>query len=570
MAGTSRVRSAAGGEAWERDAVFEARGLSCRGCARHAEEALRCVKGIRSARVSFTAELAQVVYDARATSEPDITAAMVRAGFRLQPASGLPAPRALRQDRAALVVAMILLTGLLALSTVRGSGAALGWLGIGRAAGGALILALGAAPLARQAAALGRRGQLALDAPVLAAALLAFLTGLLELWVTTPGASPPATLAALGLRREAWQAAQPLGFELCGLLVALAICARCAYIAARERAAAGLALAAPAGATGDDARSLAGVRQALARVDRPEALRLDPRIKGAPAAASEGFLDVAARSLCVAAPALAAFALVVHAALGGGPLSPGALLAPIAVLAGCSPAAFWLAAPAARALAIARARAGGIVVKHPRALESVARVDTVCLDDPLRPGVEEVARALGNRGLDARILSGERHAAARSAGERLGIRGFGALSAAGKALYVRHLQRAGARVLFVGSAEGAWSAQADASVILAHASPTAAIPAAIGLTGDRLERLPYLIDLSRALRARLRQGVAVSALYNAVVLPCAALGWCPPAAAAALALLEALLVLVNAGRLPRPPGPARAAPVDPATPPGRA
>jgi cation transport ATPase len=73
------------------------------------------------------------------------------------------------------------------------------------------------------------------------------------------------------------------------------------------------------------------------------------------------------------------------------------------------------------------------------------------------------------------------------------------------------------------------------------------------LAENRLDRLAYLLDLSCALRARLREGAAVATLYNAIVLPLAALGWCPPAAALALSLIESLAVLANALRLPPPP-----------------
>ncbi|MCC6552414.1 MAG: cation-translocating P-type ATPase [Polyangiaceae bacterium] len=613
---------------------------------------------------------------------------MNRAGFGFTPASGLPTPRAHRRRRAALIAVIVLLIGLLALSEARAGGApSLGW-GAARGALAVLVLALFAVPLVRRASAAARRGQLARDALALSAAVLAFLVGALELWMTAPGAHPPAALASLGLRPAAWAAARPLGFELAAVIAALALGIRHACAAARLRAADD----ARAGAVGEPA--LDEIRRAIAFSEHPAALPRalfagacgplaadEPGCASSPAGRAgcaleppDDLLEVAARALCIAAPAFAALAFVAHAAAGG-PLSPAALLAPVAVLAGCSPAAFWRAAPVARALAIARAGAAGAVVRDPRALEPLACADAVCFEkggtltigrprvmalawvrppdralleevlaleqrsahpagravaaflaaagvrpaeagesldpeplredragivgrvrgrllevsapprrtpldggpdarhldpsasiswfhrdgepfgyfelyDPPREGAAAAVLALRERGLVPRILSADRHEAVRALGLHLGAPGFGGLCASGKALHVRDLQRAGARVLFVGSADGAAAAQADAAVTL---SPDAAAPPGpIALTAGRIAPLPYLVDLSRALRARLREGLAVATLYNALLIPCAVIGWIPPAAAAALAFVEALAVLANALRLPHP------------------
>ena len=63
--------------------------------------------------------------------------------------------------------------------------------------------------------------------------------------------------------------------------------------------------------------------------------------------------------------------------------------------------------------------------------------------------------------------------------------------------------------------------------------------------------VPALVDLGRALRRVLRQNAALSAIYNAVVIPAAALGHVPPLAAAGLVLLETLFGLASAARLLR-------------------
>jgi cation transport ATPase len=69
----------------------------------------------------------------------------------------------------------------------------------------------------------------------------------------------------------------------------------------------------------------------------------------------------------------------------------------------------------------------------------------------------------------------------------------------------------------------------------------------------RLDDLPLLVDLARSLRGKLRQNAALAVIYNAAVIPAAALGVITPSQAAGLMLVETLLVLANAARLLRAP-----------------
>jgi cation transport ATPase len=74
----------------------------------------------------------------------------------------------------------------------------------------------------------------------------------------------------------------------------------------------------------------------------------------------------------------------------------------------------------------------------------------------------------------------------------------------------------------------------------------------IVLPEDGLEALPGMVDLGRALRAVIRENAGLGAIYNAALIPAAALGVVPPLAAAALGLVETLAGLANAARLLRP------------------
>jgi cation transport ATPase len=93
------------------------------------------------------------------------------------------------------------------------------------------------------------------------------------------------------------------------------------------------------------------------------------------------FCGAAARALGTATVALAGFALIAHAALGGGIAGPAPWLALAAVLAAASTAPLSLAGPIARVRAIARLRARQVVVREPSALDALSRIDHACIDD---------------------------------------------------------------------------------------------------------------------------------------------------------------------------------------------
>jgi cation transport ATPase len=242
--------------------------------------------------------------------------------------------------------------------------------------------------------------------------------------------------------------------------------------------------------------------------------------------------DAAVRGLFTAALAFASFALVTHVWLGEGPLGPPALFSTAAVLAGVSPAAILAAAPAARAVAVLRARAAGIVVKDAGALEALARVDTVCFARSAASAGARAVHGLRDRGIRALMIRSDHPEA------------------------IRDLQLAGARVLLVvedGHRDPGGAAQADVAVAVAAAVATGTLPGAshapIVLAEGHLDDLVGLVDLGRAVCAVIRENAVLGAVYNAAILPAAALGYVSPRNAAGLVLAETLLALANAARL---------------------
>lgn len=209
----------------------------------------------------------------------------------------------------------------------------------------------------------------------------------------------------------------------------------------------------------------------------------------------------------------------------------------------------------------APARFGGSMEDAPRDMTVVvfgrngAPAGRFELDAPLRPGAAAAVHALRERGVRSIVTSGDRPEATALAAHHLRVPGSGGLGPTEKALAIRALQLAGARVLLVsdGWNDPRVAAQADLAIAIAPGTLPGAVRAPIVMCHDRLDELPGLVDLARALRAVLRQNTALAVAYNAILIPAAALGYVSPLRACGLALLETLLGLANAARLLRVP-----------------
>jgi cation transport ATPase len=174
-------------------------------------------------------------------------------------------------------------------------------------------------------------------------------------------------------------------------------------------------------------------------------------------------------------------------------------------------------------------------VRDPLLLERLARVDTVCFASTSAEGADcspdaSALRALQRRGIRALALRAPRPGRDDAAA-------------------VHELQRAGARVLVVGDAgSAALATGADVTIAVAAAS-VASVSAGIVIAPAGVQELDRLVDLGRSLRRVLLQNTTSGALYNALVIPAAALGLVTPLLACALLLAETLLVFANAVRL---------------------
>jgi Cu2+-exporting ATPase len=174
------------------------------------------------------------------------------------------------------------------------------------------------------------------------------------------------------------------------------------------------------------------------------------------------------------------------------------------------------------------------------------------LQDTLRDDAPGTVRALAQAGLRTHLLSGDHKTAVMQIAQRLEIHQVQAQATPSDKLdYVRKLQQAGRRVLMVGDGvnDAPVLAAADASLAVGDATALARTAADTVLLSPKLGLLVQLVWLTRDCHRVIRQNLAWAALYNAVAIPAAALGWVPAWGAALGMSCSSLLVVANALRL---------------------
>lgn len=175
------------------------------------------------------------------------------------------------------------------------------------------------------------------------------------------------------------------------------------------------------------------------------------------------------------------------------------------------------------------------------------------VDRPRADAADAIA-ALKAMGLQIEILSGDAPAAVEATAQGLGIPRWQARATPEtKLARLRALQAQGHRVLMIGDGinDAPVLGGADVSIALASGAPMAHRAADIVLGGERLLRLPQVLQLARRTRRLIRENLAWALLYNAIALPFAAAGWVTPWIAAVGMAGSSLLVTLNALRLGR-------------------
>jgi P-type Cu2+ transporter len=154
-------------------------------------------------------------------------------------------------------------------------------------------------------------------------------------------------------------------------------------------------------------------------------------------------------------------------------------------------------------------------------------------------------------GLKVRLLSGDRAASVARIGAAVGIDDWNAeCSPVGK---VASLRAMGGRVLMVGDGlnDGPCLAEAHVSVSPASAADIAQTVADVVFQGAGLGSIADLVATARRARRLMRSNIALSIVYNALMVPLAVGGFVTPWLAAAAMSGSSLLVISNSFRAAR-------------------
>lgn len=178
----------------------------------------------------------------------------------------------------------------------------------------------------------------------------------------------------------------------------------------------------------------------------------------------------------------------------------------------------------------------------------------------LRPDAVAVLRSLQARGLDCRILSGDRREAVAPVAAALGIDLWrGGAKPADKIAALEVLKAEGRKVLMVGDGLNDAPALAAASVSLSPitASDLTQAQADAVFLGERLAPVGEAILIAQRAHALMRQNLGIALVYNLFAVPLAFLGHVTPLVAALAMSGSSTIVTLNALRAR---GPARTAP----------
>jgi Cu2+-exporting ATPase len=176
------------------------------------------------------------------------------------------------------------------------------------------------------------------------------------------------------------------------------------------------------------------------------------------------------------------------------------------------------------------------------------------LEETLRPDAARAVQSLRAQHLSVQLLSGDQHGAVERLAARVGIDdALGEQTPESKLARIAQLQSKGRRVLMAGDGlnDGPVLARADVSVAMGRAVPLAQARSDFIVPGGQLASVPRIVQLARRTRAVVRENLAWAALYNAVCVPLAVIGWMPPWLAGLGMAASSLFVVANAARLAR-------------------
>ncbi|MBK1718482.1 copper-translocating P-type ATPase [Thiocystis violacea] len=174
------------------------------------------------------------------------------------------------------------------------------------------------------------------------------------------------------------------------------------------------------------------------------------------------------------------------------------------------------------------------------------------LEDRLRPGAASVIARLRRQGIRVTLLTGDRREAAERIARQIGdVDLIAEVLPEGKDRVIDDLQRQGEPIAMVGDGVNDAPALVRAAVGIAMGSGTdiSIASADIVLMSSELERVLEAAELSRRTLRTIRQNIALSILYNLIMVPLAMAGFITPLIAAISMPLSSLAVIGNSARI---------------------
>jgi Cd2+/Zn2+-exporting ATPase len=178
------------------------------------------------------------------------------------------------------------------------------------------------------------------------------------------------------------------------------------------------------------------------------------------------------------------------------------------------------------------------------------------LEDNARPEAAGAVDRLRGMGISRLVLlTGDRTSVARRVAGQMHFAEFKAEVLPHEKLeMVDALKAAGHRVAVIGDGvnDAPALAAGDVSIAMGAAGSDVAIhSASIALLNSNLDRIPFLVDLSRRTIAVIRQNMAIGGLFIVVFMALAGAGLVSPVFAALLHVVSGLAVVFNSARLVR-------------------
>ncbi|MDX8413927.1 MAG: heavy metal translocating P-type ATPase [Mariprofundales bacterium] len=176
------------------------------------------------------------------------------------------------------------------------------------------------------------------------------------------------------------------------------------------------------------------------------------------------------------------------------------------------------------------------------------------IEDQLRQGACELITNLGQRGIGVTLLTGDSAAVSHRLQQQLSqqtttpIRVIADLLPAEKSEQVVLLQQQGERLLMAGDGvnDAPALAQADISIAMGSGTDLSMECSDIVLMGSDLQRIAWVMMLSKRTLKTIRQNLTLSLAYNIILVPIAMAAWVTPVFAALAMPVSSLLVIGNA------------------------